>query len=58
MSKEDFSDKDIDKMLAMAFIEDPLTRKYAVELVMGRPVTPMELASGVIHQIIITRQVN
>ena len=44
--------RDVDEMLALAFIGDPRTRKDAVELVLGRPVTPLEMVWGDVHSII------
>ncbi|OGM11385.1 hypothetical protein A2Z22_01215 [Candidatus Woesebacteria bacterium RBG_16_34_12] len=48
----DISEDDIDEMLALAFIEDPRTRKFAIELILKRSVTPTEMAFGDIHSII------
>ncbi len=44
----------IEEMLALAFIEDPRTRKDAVELILERPVTSEEMAEGDLHDIITT----
>ena len=50
--RTNLSDQNIDDILGLAFIEDPRTRRYAAEVILGRKVTPMEMAQGDVCDII------
>ena len=51
--KTNIAEKDLDPMLAEAFIADPKTRIWAIELALGRKVTFAELAKGPINDILV-----